>query len=113
MTLNTVSYILGFKYMSDINLLLHKKNVELCANNNWMKSNTSLYFPWVKTKETKKEIKLKALSFIKLNQTFWITRTLKSLRWDKSDHNQNSHMWLKYNKKRHWLQVSATKLVGY
>ena len=35
-----------------------------------MKSNFSPCFPSVKPKETKKEIKQKALSFIKLNQTF-------------------------------------------
>ena len=35
-----------------------------------MKSNISLGFPSVKAKETKKEIKQKTLSFIKLNQIF-------------------------------------------
>ena len=63
-----------------------------------MKSNISPCFPSVKTKETKKEIKTKTLSLIKLNQTFLKTKTCKSSSWDKSDHDQNSHVWLKCNK---------------
>ena len=54
-------------------------------------------FPPVKTKETKEEIKPKALSFIKLKRTFPITITLKSSSWDKTDDDQNSYRWLKYN----------------
>ena len=34
--------------------------------------------------------------FIKLKQTFRITRTLKSSSWDKGDNNQRSYRWLKY-----------------
>ena len=45
-------------------------------------------FPLVKIKETKKEIKQKMQSFIKLKQTF-PNKTLKSSRRDKSDDEQH------------------------
>ena len=35
--------------------------------------------------------------FIKLKQTFRITRTLKSSSWDKGDNDQSSYRWLKYD----------------
>ena len=52
------------------------KNVQLCSYNRCMKPSISLAckkypcFSPVKAKETKKEIKQKTLSFIKLKQTF-------------------------------------------
>ena len=35
--------------------------------------------------------------FIKLKQTFRITRTLKSSSWGKGDNDQSSYRWLKYD----------------
>ena len=56
-----------------------------------MKSNISPCFPSVIRKENKRHQGLS--NEIK---PFWITRTLKSSNWDRSDHDQNSHMRLKW-----------------
>ena len=49
-----------------------------------MKSNISLGFPSVKTKETKKEMKQKTLSFIKLDQIF--KKNFKKFKLRQNDH---------------------------
>ena len=68
MTLNTIPQVSNIWATS--NLTPFSKFI-ICKNTkNYYTKNISPYFPSVKIKKAKKEIKQKTLSFIKLNQTF-------------------------------------------